>query len=34
MRTDQNRYALIKILGAAANQLEFMATVWDPPYYG
>lgn len=33
VRTDGHRYALITIIGVSANtQLEFSATVWDPPF--
>lgn len=32
IRTSGNRYAVVKILSATANELDFTVTVWDPPF--
>jgi hypothetical protein len=32
VRTDQNRYALLSVLSVSSAEIEFTATVWDPPF--
>lgn len=32
VRTDGNRYALLTLISVSADQIEFAATVWNPPF--
>jgi hypothetical protein len=32
VRTDQNRYALLSVLSVSSAEIDFAATVWDPPF--